>query len=220
MGQTNRTRKPGRPKGGEDLRDAILDQAELAFAERGFAGASLRDMAARAGVNQALLRYYFGSKQDLFDAVFRRRGRDISERRHALLDQVLQAGDVTVEKLVRAYLKPQWEMKYSGPNGNAFIALQARVHAEPEEHSLELRREVYDPSLKRYIDALADVLPHVPRAQLSTRVAFLVGAYLFMLNDLGRLADLSEGEVREIPAEDMLEQLVRFISAGLRAPIN
>ncbi|WP_216671130.1 TetR/AcrR family transcriptional regulator [Mangrovicoccus sp. HB161399] len=214
-------RKPGRPKAGTDqpdARDAILDQAEFCFAAAGFAGASLRDIATRAGVNQALLRYYFGSKQDLFDAVFRRRGGMISGRRHVLLDRALAEAEPTVETLVRAYLRPQWEMKQSGPGGAAFIALQARVHAEPEAHALDLRREVYDPSLKRYIDALSGLLPAIPRDLVATRMAFLVGAYLFMLNDLGRLADLSEGQIREIPPDDMLEQLVRFLSAGLLAP--
>ncbi|WP_108263142.1 TetR/AcrR family transcriptional regulator [Mangrovicoccus ximenensis] len=224
MSQTQEPRRrPGRPKAGTDrpdVRDAILDQAEFCFAAAGFAGASLRDIATRAGVNQALLRYYFGSKQDLFDAVFRRRGGMLSGRRHVLLDRALADPAPSVDALVRAYLQPQWEMKRSGPGGAAFIALQARVHAEPEAHALELRREVYDPSLKRYIDALADLLPAIPRDILATRMAFLVGAYLFMLNDLGRLADLSEGQIREIPAEDMLEQLICFLSAGLRAPIN
>ncbi|WP_138469193.1 TetR/AcrR family transcriptional regulator [Poseidonocella sp. HB161398] len=222
MSQTQEPRrKPGRPKAGDDqrdVRDAILDQAEACFAAAGFAGASLRDIATRAGVNQALLRYYFGSKQDLFDAVFRRRGGMISGRRHVLLDRALAEPEPSVESLVRAYLRPQWEMKQSGPGGAAFIALQARVHAEPEAHALELRREVYDPSLKRYIDALSGQLPGIPRDLVATRMAFLVGAYLFMLNDLGRLADLSEGQIREIAEEEMLEQLVRFLSAGLKAP--
>ncbi|MEC7258518.1 MAG: TetR/AcrR family transcriptional regulator, partial [Pseudomonadota bacterium] len=174
---TDTPRKPGRPKAGADLRDDILDHAETAFAEQGFAGATLRDIASRAGVNQALLRYYYGSKQDLFDAVFRRRGGELSGRRHVALDRVLESGRVSVESLVHAYLRPQWDLKYHGANGGAFIALQARIHAEPEAHALELRREVYDPSLKRYIDALAQVLPDVPRPVLSMRVAFLVGAY-------------------------------------------
>ena len=38
-----------------------------------------------------------------------------------------------VEDVVYAYLKPQWDMKYSWPNGAAFVAMQARLHAEPEE---------------------------------------------------------------------------------------
>ncbi|MBE3639585.1 TetR/AcrR family transcriptional regulator [Mangrovicoccus algicola] len=211
-------RKPGRPKAGADLRDRILDEAEACFAAAGFAGAALREIATRAGVNQALLRYYFGSKQDLFDAVFRRRGGMISGQRHVLLDRALAAPDLSVESVLRAYLRPQWEMKLSGPGGAAFIALQARVHAEPEAHALELRREVYDPSLRRYIDALCDLLPALPRAVVSMRVAFLVGTYLFMLNDLGRLTDLSEGQIHEMPPEHMLDQLVVFLAAGLRAP--
>ncbi len=46
-------RGPGRPKDGIDLRDTILDHAELAFASAGYNGARMRDIAARAGVNQA-----------------------------------------------------------------------------------------------------------------------------------------------------------------------
>ncbi len=216
-------RKPGRPKAGTgrpDARDTILDRAEACFAAAGFAGASLRDIAAGAGVNQALLRYYFGSKQDLFDAVFRRRGGMISGRRHVLLDRALAEPAPTVDAILRAYLSPQWEMKQSGAAGAAFIALQARIHAEPEAHALDLRREVYDPSLKRYIEALAGLLPQIPRDLIATRMAFMVGAYLFMLNDLGRLGDLSDGQIRELPPEEMLEQLVRFLSAGLQAPIS
>jgi AcrR family transcriptional regulator len=49
-------------------RDLILAAARAAFAERGFDGASMRDMAGAAGVDQALIHHYFGSKQQLFVA--------------------------------------------------------------------------------------------------------------------------------------------------------
>jgi AcrR family transcriptional regulator len=49
-------------------RAAILAAARAAFAERGFDGASLREIAAAAGVDQALIHHYFGSKQQLFVA--------------------------------------------------------------------------------------------------------------------------------------------------------
>ncbi|MEH0069282.1 TetR family transcriptional regulator [Pannonibacter sp. Pt2-lr] len=57
-GKRAKPRGPGRPARGEqasaapDLKDQILDHAELAFAEAGLEGANLRDIAARAGVNQ------------------------------------------------------------------------------------------------------------------------------------------------------------------------
>ncbi len=47
----------------------ILTAAEEAFAAHGLAGARTEGIAARAGVNKALLYYYFGSKHDLYRAV-------------------------------------------------------------------------------------------------------------------------------------------------------
>lgn len=209
----------GRPKEGEELRDAILVEAEAAFAEYGFTGARMRDVAAAAGVNQALIRYYFGSKEDLFDEVFRRRGSVISGQRHVLLDRLMASTEKpSVAQIVRAYLQPQWDMKYSGPSGAAFVRLQARLHSEPEEHALRLRREVYDASVLRYIHALSEALPEISREIISIRMAFLVGTYLFMLNDLGRLNDLTEGQIGGIGREPMLDHLVRFLTAGLSAP--
>ena len=213
-------RKPGRPKEGSELRDVILDKAELVFSEVGFNGAKVRDISAAAGVNQALVRYYFGSKQELFDEVVRRRGSVISGARHVLLDQVLASGKTpTVEEIVKKYLKPQWDMKYSGPNGAAFVRLQARLHSELDEHALHLRSEVYDASVKRYIAALCRVLPEIPKEVISIRMAFLVGTYMFMLNDLGRINDLTDGQIGEVGQDEMLDHLTAFLSAGLRAPL-
>lgn len=222
---TSKPRGPGRPSKRDieatstDLRDKILDQAELAFAEAGFEGTNLRDIAARAGVNQGLIRYYFGSKADLFDECFRRRGQVLVKHREINLKKLLEESErPRIEDVVYAYLKPQWEMKYSGPNGAAFVAMQARLHAEPEEHALRLRREIYDASVMQYISALALLLPDIPRDIVSVRMAFLVGAYLFMLNDLGRIGDLTEGHLSSLGKDEMLHHLVTFLSAGLRAP--
>jgi AcrR family transcriptional regulator len=49
-------------------RERILAAARASFEERGYDGASIRDVAARAGVDSALVHHYFGSKQQLFVA--------------------------------------------------------------------------------------------------------------------------------------------------------
>ena len=63
------SRRPGRPTSGTgrkaDRRAKILDVAEHAFAEKGYAPTSLRAIAAQAAVNPALITYYFGSKEKL-----------------------------------------------------------------------------------------------------------------------------------------------------------
>lgn len=66
-GQPRRGRRPGRP----DTREDILKAARDAFAELGFDGATIRGIAARAGVDAALVHHYFGTKDQLFFASVR-----------------------------------------------------------------------------------------------------------------------------------------------------
>jgi AcrR family transcriptional regulator len=51
----------------------IIEVAERLFAEHGFDGTSVRDIATEAGVNVAMISYYFGSKEKLLLAVFNHR---------------------------------------------------------------------------------------------------------------------------------------------------
>jgi AcrR family transcriptional regulator len=58
----------GRRPGGADTRGAILSAARESFAHKGFAGTTIRAVAADAGVDPALVHHYFGSKDDLLVA--------------------------------------------------------------------------------------------------------------------------------------------------------
>lgn len=55
-------RRPGNP----DTRNEIVTTARRLFAESGYDKTSVRDIAAAAGVDPALIRHYFGSKAELF----------------------------------------------------------------------------------------------------------------------------------------------------------
>ncbi|MFC0672645.1 TetR/AcrR family transcriptional regulator [Brachybacterium hainanense] len=56
----------GRPRGGTDSRARILAAATEEFGEHGYDRATIRAIAARAGVDPALVHHYFGAKADLF----------------------------------------------------------------------------------------------------------------------------------------------------------
>jgi AcrR family transcriptional regulator len=58
--------RTGRRPGNQDTREAILAAAREAFANRGFDAASIRSIAAAAGVDPALVHHYFGTKDQLF----------------------------------------------------------------------------------------------------------------------------------------------------------
>ncbi len=62
------TSRRGRRPGSPDTRAAILTEARTLFAARGYAGTSVRAVAAAAGVDAALVHHYFGTKDDLFVA--------------------------------------------------------------------------------------------------------------------------------------------------------
>src|SRR5438034_1173800 len=64
-----RTRTPAVPRD-RDTEGRILDAAHAVFVRRGTAGARMQEIAAEAGVNQALLHYYFRSKEQLAQAAF------------------------------------------------------------------------------------------------------------------------------------------------------
>ncbi|HET9565662.1 MAG TPA: TetR/AcrR family transcriptional regulator, partial [Mycobacterium sp.] len=53
----------------ERTRERILDAAVVEFGEHGFSGARISAIAARAGVNQQLISYYFDSKEGLYRAL-------------------------------------------------------------------------------------------------------------------------------------------------------
>ena len=48
----------------------IIETAEKLFADKGFKGTSVRDIAEEAGINVAMISYYFGSKEQLMEAIF------------------------------------------------------------------------------------------------------------------------------------------------------
>src|SRR6476659_5634253 len=53
-----------------DKQIQIITSAEKLFANKGFDGTSVRDIAEEAGINVAMISYYFGSKEKLMEAIF------------------------------------------------------------------------------------------------------------------------------------------------------
>ena len=85
---------------GERTAARILDAAEAVFAESGFQGASLREIARRAGIQQPGLYNHFASKRDLYAAVL---DRALTPMTEAMTDAIEDAhGSRTLERLLTA----------------------------------------------------------------------------------------------------------------------
>lgn len=88
-----------------DTREGILRAALHAFAQKGFDGASTRDIAAGAGVNHGLLRHYFGAKQKLWQAAVDLAFADMQASLDALLaDPSIPDGRERAARVIRSHV--------------------------------------------------------------------------------------------------------------------
>lgn len=210
---------PGRPEGTSVARDEILDAAEIMFAEHGYMGTTLRQIADATSVTQALINYYFGSKQDLFREVFLRRGDDISQQRLDNLRNLLAEEKTlsSVRDIVQAFLLPTLSLRNTA-QGRAFLRLQSRLHMEPPAISYQLRANAYDESTLRYIDALRRALPQLAEADLFWRMTLMIGTYLYAFSDTHRLEKLAPaGMYNPEDSHALIEQVTRFVTGGFCA---
>lgn len=90
---------------------AILAAAERVFAEEGLAGARTDGIAAAAGVNKALLYYYFKSKDGLYRAVLEEHMKDFYRRGL----QVLTSGG-SARSIVLRYVSARFDSMSARPN--------------------------------------------------------------------------------------------------------
>jgi AcrR family transcriptional regulator len=94
-------RRRGRRAGGEDTRAALVEAARTVFAEQGFQGATVRAIAARAGVDAAMVNHWFGGKQGLFAATV-----ELPFDPRDLVEAVTTGGDPDelAQRLIRTFL--------------------------------------------------------------------------------------------------------------------
>jgi AcrR family transcriptional regulator len=89
----------------------IMEAAEKLFAEQGFAGTSVRDIAEAAHVNLAMISYYFGSKEKLIEAMFHHRGSDFKIQLENILQNKNLSSMQKVEKLIDDYIERVFRKK-------------------------------------------------------------------------------------------------------------
>lgn len=166
MSETRRLRRPteGGYARGDETRQKIIDAAIYLFGERGFAGASTRDIAARAGVNAPALQYYFENKEGLYRACAESLAEEALamfrpelEHARAMLD-----GECAVGELIDAFIRLQGtvaEIMFRKGNQTDKRLFFAREQSggEPEIGSQVLRERVREPLNKVAIALFARI---------------------------------------------------------------
>jgi len=197
-------------------KERILTAAEALFAQRGFEGASLRQLTAAAGVNLAAVNYHFGSKDNLVEEVFKRRLDQLNARRMAALKQVAGQPGTTLEDVLSAFIRPALDLSHDG-GGGLFMRVLARAFADHDDSLRKFLSENYGHVMRQFTAEFARLLPHLSKEELYWRIDLVTGALTHAMSGFGiiqRKSDVSETTHREQTAA----HLIRFAAAGLSAP--
>lgn len=204
----------------QDTKEAILAAAERLIAERGFAGTSLRNVTAAAGVNLAAVHYHFGTKEALLQAVFARRIEPVNEQRLARLDRLEAGGEsVVVDDIIESFLSPVIELKHDlEGEGMVWSRFIGRVLSEPPEVVEPLVRNQFADVAQRFVAALSRALPGLSEAEIFERLQFAIGMMTHQLTDLHRIGVSEELRFKPPDGAESLRHMVTFLAAAFRAP--
>jgi len=201
-------------------KERILDAAERLFARHGYYGVSIRDITSAAQVDVALVNYHFGSKRELFAAVFQRRAELLNPERLAMLEDVRRnalPGTPSVEQIVNAFTYPLLERSArGGPGWKSYFALVAQVNNSPEWGPV-LMTQHFDPLVVRFIAVLREALPGCDPREIYWGYQFLTGALTLTFAETGRIDRLSGGLCESADLDSVHERLAPFVAAGFHA---
>lgn len=107
-------------KNESSLEESILETAERLFLEKGFALTSTTEIAKAVGCNQALVHYYFRTKDNLFNTIFEKKFRMLFEHLYASQS----VGDVPFSEKVRHAVESHFDLLTKNPKLPLLVATE------------------------------------------------------------------------------------------------
>ena len=217
------------PDATHDTKTRLLDAAESLLAFQGIGNTSLRQITEKAGVNLALVKYHFESKDGLVAATLQRRLEPINAIRIHLLEE-LEArhpnGPLPLDDILTALIRPVVDLGLGGgPLGRQFLKLFGRIFSEPAA-AMNVMRQQMGPMIHRFDAAFARALPHLTDSDMGWRKMATLGVVqhsllmLSMMDELPLHLRLPIKFLKGTPKPDLvLRQLVAFCSAGMQASV-
>lgn len=199
----------------------ILDCAEAEFARRGYDGTTLSAVAAEAGVDTALMRYYFGNKKQLFIAVIERRSEPSNRhRQEAMTAYREQAGDaMTLEGVIDAFTRPAFELGANDEGWRNYAAIITFVSAS-RGWLRDLMTRMFDHVSRELIADMKQIMPQASEEDLYWAYHFMTAAYTFSIGETERIDVLSGGLVSSGDFAELARRLPIVVAAGIRAMVD
>jgi AcrR family transcriptional regulator len=205
-------------EGGDSSKERLLKSAAYLFSEKGFRDVSIREIAAHAGVNSALVGYYFRGKQTLFNEVYRAHAAPLArERMKQLAALTGKKRQPSVEEVLKAWLVPWLQLENNQGERTQYVQFMANLSEERWEHtekaSLYTKR-----THQAFVNVLQRCIPHLSQETLMWRLHFLVGAIAFGIRVPGPLKADSKGHCDPRDLESVFTQILPYAIAGFCSP--
>jgi TetR/AcrR family transcriptional regulator len=132
---TSKSKTPADDQAGErETRERILDAAHAVFLRRGTAASRTQEIADEAGVNKALVHYYFGTKAALADAIFERALSTLTP----LIFGILADPNRSIEQKVRDIVREQIDFHLARPYVAGYMI--SEMHGQPQRMAALMAR--------------------------------------------------------------------------------
>ncbi len=203
----------------EESIERILDAAEQLFAEFGYHGFTLKDVAARVGVSSTLIHYHFSGKDSICEAVWARkapisaRNRLESMRRYAE-----EVGDrITVEGALAAWIDADLNVQIEETDQwRAFGKIAAQANSAAG-WGAEKMTKYFNPVVLALIDLLKRAMPDCDEETIFWGYHFVSGAMTHNMARTGRLDELSHGLCSSDDFVSIRRHMAKFMAAGFEA---
>lgn len=222
MDKSNRAKPPKTQRhaeatGDTSARDRILKAAEQIFAEMGFEGTSLRQVAVNADVPVALVSYHFKNKLGLYRQVFKARDPNTNVQRLAGLALAETESDPErrLEMILKAVMMPMLSLRNIEGSAN-FGVLLTREATDPRSGERGIINEMFDPIAKATIKALKGALPGRSDAEIVWAFQMLIGTMLYIMADAGRAVHLSGGACDPEDVDGTMRMILPLLLRGIR----
>ena len=213
-GSTKRLIRPApSPRADQETRDRILDAADRVFIRKGTASGRTQEIADEAGVNKALVHYYFGTKAALADAIFARALGTLAPR----IFGILADPNRSIEQKVPAIVKEQIDFHTARPYLAGYMIAELHAHPERIARMMTAHGRIPLEVLRRQLQegARAGKLRRIAPEQF---VASMMGLLLFPFAIRAALCELLGLDADRWQAflEERRRMLPDFVMAGLR----
>ncbi len=199
-------------------KNKLFRSAEELFSTKGFREVSVRDIAGRAGVHFALVGYYFGGKQALFNEVFRSHVAPLVEDGMKRLESITRNGRIpSVEEILKAWILPCLRQGSRKEGRMIHLRIIANLSHERWEYTKTVSGYMKQ-SHSAFVKALHSCLPHLSTETLMWRLHFVMGALFFGIRQPASLIALSGGRCNPNDLEATFNQILPYAAAGFRAP--